>query len=594
MLQQVNRPTILVPIVAMALALIALLSVAFGGGRQSAGAAALPALPPGWPSTLQLGTSDSPGGATAMKATTQFGFRYQYLAGGVNTGNGWTNWNANAEFATYYIQESQAAGITPVFTYYQIYQSTPGINQGEVAGVYGNLQNTSTMTAYWGDLTLFFQKAGAAGGPVVLHVEPDMWGYMQQRATGDNSASVPAKVAGSGNADLVGLPDTVAGFAQAVIRLRDRYAPNVTLGYHISVWGTGDDPVYSNPSDAAMDALGARAAAFYTSLGANFDIAFAEFSDRDAGFKQAIYGDGGASWWDAEDFRRNVRFLGKFSTLTQKRIVMWQIPFGNTKMRAVNNTWGHYQDNRVEWLLDEPSRAHLTEYLNAGVVAFLFGGGAGGTTCGCDGTGDGLTNPAPINGNTGASLNSDDDGGFFRDRAKAYYTAGAISLSGGGGTPTATASPTATGTPTSTATASQTATPTASATQTATATATASPTATATATPTPGTWVTSAVASPSTLRRGSSTTLNVSVKSPAASTVLVDIEVYDRQGNKVFQKWYDNRAFSAGQTRKYSPRWTVPSNLAPGTYTVKVGVFTPGWGSNLAWNNGAETVTVTQ
>ena len=32
---------------------------------------------------------------------------------------------------------------------------------------------------------------------------------------------------------------------------------------------------------------------------------------------------------------------------------MWQIPLGNTKMRAQNNTWGHYQDNRPEWLLDD-------------------------------------------------------------------------------------------------------------------------------------------------------------------------------------------------------------------------------------------------
>ena len=89
-----------------------------------------------------------------------------------------------------------------------------------------------------------------------------------------------------------------------------------------------------------------RAAAFYKSLGANFDIAFAEFSDRDSGFKQYVYGDGGQYWLDAEDFRRSARFLGGFSSAAGKRIVMWQIPLGNTKMRAQNNTTGHYQDNR--------------------------------------------------------------------------------------------------------------------------------------------------------------------------------------------------------------------------------------------------------
>ena len=82
---------------------------------------------------------------------------------------------------------------------------------------------------------------------------------------------------------------------------------------------------------------------------------------------------------------------------------MWQIPLGNTKMRSVNNTNGHYQDNRPEWLLDDLGRAHLAAYRDAGVVAFLFGGGAGGTTCACDAIGDGVTNPAAINGNTLAS-----------------------------------------------------------------------------------------------------------------------------------------------------------------------------------------------
>ena len=82
---------------------------------------------------------------------------------------------------------------------------------------------------------------------------------------------------------------------------------------------------------------------------------------------------------------------------------MWQIPLGNTQMRAQNNTNGHYQDNRPEWLLDEPGRTHLTAYRDAGVVAFLFGGGAGGTTCACNAVNDGVTNPAPINGNTLAS-----------------------------------------------------------------------------------------------------------------------------------------------------------------------------------------------
>jgi hypothetical protein len=386
-----------------------------------------------------------------LRATAPFLFRYQYLAGGVNTSSGWSTWNPNGDFAKFYIQESAASGMIPVFTYYQLLQSLPG-GGSESDEDFGNLNNTATMTAYYNDLTLFFQKAGAfTGQRVVLHVEPDFWGYMQQRAAGDNAATVPAKVSETGIAALQGLPSNVAGFAQAVVKLRNTYAPNVTLAYHLSVWGTNVDIAISDPPDATVDALALRAANFYKSLGANFDLSFAEFSDRDAAFKQYIYGDGGASWWNAADFGRSTRFLGGFSSSTGKRLVMWQIPMGNTRMRSQNNTWGHYQDNRVEWLLDEPARTHLTAYRNAGVVAFLFGGGTGGVTCACNAASDGVTNPAAINGNTVASelaaagtppaqvtrgtvptlvtpYAADDDGGFLRWKAYAYYQAGALSL----------------------------------------------------------------------------------------------------------------------------------------------------------------------
>ncbi|OLC55931.1 MAG: hypothetical protein AUH85_07950 [Chloroflexi bacterium 13_1_40CM_4_68_4] len=390
-------------------------------------------IPAGLPTTLQIGITDEPGGAKALHQGAPFGFRYQYLAGGVNTGGGWATWDANGAFVTGYVDESVANQIVPVFSYYMIRQSAPGNAMPEADGDLANLGNAATMRAYFDDLALFFQRAGAfAGRPVVLHVEPDLWGYVQRRTSGDDAATVRAIVGASGRAELAGLPDDVSGLARAIVALRDRYAPNVLLGYHLSIWGTGDDPISSKPSDARIDQLAASAAAFYRSLRASFDLSFAEFSDRDAAFKQFVGGDGGASWWAAADYARNVRFLTDFVAATQRWIVMWQIPLGNTRMRAMNNTWGHYQDNHVEWLLDDPSRAHLRDYVNAGVIAFLFGGGAGGTTCACDATHDGVTDPAPIGGNVMPSLSADDDGGFFRQKAKDYYGAGALALSSAG------------------------------------------------------------------------------------------------------------------------------------------------------------------
>ena len=33
--------------------------------------------------------------------------------------------------------------------------------------------------------------------------------------------------------------------------------------------------------------------------------------------------------------------------------MLWQVPLGNTKMRAENNTWEHYQDNKVETIIGD-------------------------------------------------------------------------------------------------------------------------------------------------------------------------------------------------------------------------------------------------
>jgi hypothetical protein len=285
------------------------------------------------------------------------------------------------------------------------------------------------MRAYYQDLKLFFQKAGAMKDrTIVLHVEPDLWGFMHKDARTDDAARIPIVVGSSGLQELSDLPDNLSGFARAIVRLRDRGASNVLLGYHVSSWGTGTDLFVSNARDAVVDDVAQREAAFYQSLGAQFDLAFAEFSDRDAAFKQHVYRDKGRSWWDADDFTRHVRFLSRFVDLTGKRIVLWQIPVGNTRMRAMNNTWNHFQDTRVEWLLDDPDRGHLKQYVGAGVIGLLFGRGADGATNFVDSNNDGITDPPPINGNDRPSLNADDDGGYFRERAAAYYREGPLAL----------------------------------------------------------------------------------------------------------------------------------------------------------------------
>ncbi|HVV59464.1 MAG TPA: hypothetical protein VHC45_13980 [Gaiellaceae bacterium] len=397
-------------------ALAGVLGLARGGA--DAATAKLPPLPARWPHTLQIGMADSPGGAAALRRSAPFGFRYQYLAGGVNTGSGWSTWNPNGSFVTRYDEESWAAGEIPVFSYYQLLQSKPA-GGDEAQTDLAHLRNPQVMSAYWADVRLLLQRAKGAK-TVVVHVEPDLWGYVEQAAKGDDASTVPAVVPD-------GLPQTAAGFAQEWVKLRDALAPNVVLAYHMSGWGTKHDIVYEKPSNATVRAYAARSAAFYRSLHARFDVSFEDFSDRDSGFYEHVEHNPKA-WFGPADFARHLVYAQTFVRLAGIRMVAWQIPLGNTIMRAENDTNDHYQDNRVQWLLGSGSRARLKRYAAAGFAGFLFGRGADGNTCACDAAKDGVTNPPPIDGNTRASLSADDDGGYFRAQTRAYYAAGALPL----------------------------------------------------------------------------------------------------------------------------------------------------------------------
>ena len=319
-------------------------------------AVSVAALPLGWPHHLLLGVTDSPGDAHHLAQRAHVDARYQYLSGGANTGHGWSTWNPSGTFASMYVRESIAAHEIPVFSYYQMLQSAPAAGSSELEKDLSNLRNPATMRAYWADYELLLHRvaASAANHLVIIHIEPDLWGYLEQ----------------------AGARRLARAFAHRLIELRNRLAPHVRLAWHLSVWGTKEDPTYSKPSLAHMDVLAARSAAFYASLRAHFDLVFADVTDRDAGFYAKVEKNPHTAW-RAADFRRLDAYLAGFTRRTRTAVVLWQLPLGDTHL---SNTWGHYRDNRLQWWLDDPSRAHLRATRDAGVVGLLFGGGATGTT----------------------------------------------------------------------------------------------------------------------------------------------------------------------------------------------------------------------
>jgi hypothetical protein len=422
------------------------------------------AVPAGLPSRFGIGLAAAPGDLTpsgwVAGSGVPFDYGYQYLAGGANTGQGWATWNTAAQFPLLYAHDAHARGAIPVFSYYMLLQSSGACaGCGEAQTDLSHLNSAALMAAYYADFAKLMQRLGTGtsdgipgyASTAIVQVEPDLSGYAQQAVrlgscfgfcsgTGESPDLLRASVASSGFGDVAAYPDTWRGFNLALLHLRDRYAPNVKLAFHVSDWTTGRD--IGSDTDPTLDAAaqGSLAGSFAAASGVSvapagtstYDLVFNDVSDRDAGYYKYVLGHPNA-FWDRLNvtlptFTRWEQFLGSVTATTGRRAVVWQVPLGNQASRSENNTTGHYQDNRAEYFF-----GHITELRNAGIIAVLFGRGNAGSTTNTDDQRDGITNPAPSCTTDGLSTGvicdnqtatvSDDDGGYFRTAAAAYYTA---------------------------------------------------------------------------------------------------------------------------------------------------------------------------
>jgi len=395
---------------------------------------------------LHFGVASQPSDLTWMTGSgVPWRYRYQYLSGGVNTGSGWETWNSpTGSFATLYMNASSANGYIPVFSYYELLQSTPSTGANESDRDYSNLNNAVTMAAYYANFKLLMQKAGAFNNTVVVHVEPDLWGYLEKRAAGGTASTVSASVASSGFGEAAGLPNTAQGFAFALLKLRDTYAPKAALAIHASPWGSGVDIASDRRSSVSATGEADATAAFLNSAGvasnpngSTWDIVFNDMDDHDAGWWEQQGADNSSftHWWDPSNatypnFNRYLSWVSELHAKTGRPQVVWQVPVGNQYFLTMNNTCGHYQDNVGSYFI-----AHASSLYSSGLIAVLFGSGNGCQTTNTDVGSDGITNN---NGatttdaagycaacNTHASTSSDDDGGYLRMFVGQYYTPGA-------------------------------------------------------------------------------------------------------------------------------------------------------------------------
>ena len=286
----------------------------------------------------------------------------QYLVG---AGSGdWTTWSSPAgQFATNIMNDAKAVGAVPMFTLYQINGNASVIT------------NRGTMSTYWANVELLFQKIAAFGKPVLVNLEPDLWGFTENSGGAGQLAYVNI------NSNCSALPNTVAGMAQCLLKMARQLAPNAYIGFPPAGWSGG----YANDV-SFMGAIGAQNADFIIVQTQDVDAGCDEphpFSANDPG---ACHPDGGKPYWD-ESNQTHPNFQDHFTDVSAYRngignnlpLIWWQTPEG-VPSPAPGGTAYHYRDDRVDYFLKHPSQ--LTAI---GALAVVFNGGQNQTNITTDG-----------------------------------------------------------------------------------------------------------------------------------------------------------------------------------------------------------------
>ncbi len=327
------------------------------------------------------------GATTSAALAAQHGLdiRLQYIAGGLSPGaapctrcdsscgNWWGCWQGSGsppgQFARSYLAENEAGGQLTLFSYYQLLHGS-GLSEG--ANQLAALNDSAFMRRYFADWRYLLQTIGQK--KVLLHVEPDLWGYAQQQAAAPNDLAVQVQ---SANAEDCGaLADNFAGFGDCMVRMVRKYAPNARVGMHVSAWATSMDAMQNRTASRAAVLSSAETTTRFVmaSGGSGADFLTVEASDRDHGYYASL---GQSRAWDERNvtlphFEQAFAWAQRVAEAARKPLLWWQLPLGN---ESLPDTGGAWKDNRVDYFF-----AHLPEVLGTHAFGAVFSSGATGQT----------------------------------------------------------------------------------------------------------------------------------------------------------------------------------------------------------------------
>jgi hypothetical protein len=388
-----------------------------------AGTTASGTLPQGMPARVSVGLFEDTGGTWLKNSGAKWDIRYRYFTKGWVNNWGWSAYDGS--WGLSYLKETDSLGYLPAIQYYQLVAEAGG---GESATLQ-KVQTSATMASYFGDFKILMQRVKDFGKPTLVLLEADGVGFLEQQSNSNPNAY--AAVAATGLPELAGLPNTVAGFGLAYLALRKAVgASNAILGLHVSAWASGKDIASFNVTDSLQPEVD-KVYAFLSPLGltsnvtgSQYDLLVGDPLDRDADYYRLVQGQNRT--WDPSDsasinsrsFNRYAEWLRLWNVKAAKRWVLWQIPLGNSNHKNVPNNGGSaegYKDNRPEYFFSSGT-AHIEKFAGSGVVALLFGAGAGGQSS--------YQNDTYTDGQL-----------FMKSRAGAILNAGGVPIATGGSTP---------------------------------------------------------------------------------------------------------------------------------------------------------------
>jgi hypothetical protein len=357
----------------------------------------------------------------ATFAARPFDVRYVYLSGDTpaasgcgdcractvggkscaNSGGGcnwWGCWQYDQEppgrYAVNFIRGVRARGGIPMITYYVRLTVSGGQETGTELDALNDATRVRRYLADWRFLAARVKEA--TDDPVILHVEPDLWGYGQSRR-GNDPTTIPVALAGA-DAACAGLPNHFGGLARCMVAIAAAVAPNARVALHVSPWAAQFDAFLDN--GPSFDLLGHadRTAAYVNALGATGSpLWVVDMSDRDAGFN--------GRWWDATDatrpnFANPIAWARRVAQKLGKPFLWWQVPYGHVghTVACVNGV-GAYEDNRLDYVFDHPDRIAA-----GGALGVAFGAG------------------------TGCMTTAESDGGHFLARAATWFGGARVGL----------------------------------------------------------------------------------------------------------------------------------------------------------------------